>query len=204
MYVYLCIYINMYCLREIELACLVVGIVFWVLEMHKMLGLAFWDSRVGNYRQRRERRQPRRAAIYRSRGNWLFISQTNKHIHIHINFSLWQKREQRASNLHSPTAPSISYKATLLMSHFYYYYYTPPPPHALTYFRTSVHSWAAFVDWMPIGACIKYTFSMLCTYFSAHTTLQNLHKKCMNAVCVWVCVFSWSRFVFAHTLVNVF
>lgn len=141
-------------------------------------------------KEREKATASRRAAIYRSRDNWLFISQTNKHAHTHINFSLslWQKREQRASNLHSPTAPSISYKATLLMSHYYYYYYTPPPPHALTYFRTSVHSWAAFVDWMPIGACIKYTFSMLCTYFSAHTTLQNLHKKCMNAVCVCVCV----------------
>lgn len=140
----------------------------------------------------KEREKATASRCHLSQPRQLIIHFTDKQTHTYthqlLSLSLWQKREQRASNLHSPTAPSISYKATLLMSHFYYYNYTPPPPHALTYFRTSVHSWAAFVDWMPIGACIKYTFSMLCTYFSAHTTLQNLHKKCMNAVCVCVCV----------------
>lgn len=59
--------------------------------MHKMLGLAFWDSRVGNYRQRRERRQPRRVAlpfIAAATIDYSFHRQTNTHTYTHQLLSL--------------------------------------------------------------------------------------------------------------------
>lgn len=126
-------------------------------------GIPVWAITYVAERGRERRQTSRRAAIYRCRDNWLFISQT--HTLIPPLLPLSQRREQcipqqrplyRIKRLCCRITPTRCHLST---------------PHALQQFRTSVHSWAAFVVRLPIGALIKYSFWMLCTYFSAHIAL---------------------------------